>query len=33
MGNTEKLIIGTLVLTGLIYYLTKTKVTPKKVIL
>ncbi|PWJ97001.1 hypothetical protein BC749_108151 [Flavobacterium araucananum] len=33
MGNTEKLIIGAVALTGLLYLLTKTKTTPKKVIL
>jgi len=33
MANTEKLIIGAVALTGLFYFLTKTKVTPKKVIL
>jgi hypothetical protein len=33
MENTEKLILGAVALTGLIYFLTKTKTTPKKVIL
>jgi hypothetical protein len=33
MGTTEKIIIGAVTLTGLIYLLTKPQTTPKKVIL